>query len=324
MTPTLPLAAELPALGLGTFPLSGVFSSVDNESAGDILRTFLESGSWYVETAPVYAPNGIDLGKMLKSFEREDFFLATKCVTGRDASGATVRSGKADHLRRQCHSELKRLGVSYLDLLQLHTVPEDASAKESFGTLQELKNEGLVRNVGVSNVSLSQLETFASVGPVDFVQNRFSFIYRAQHRAIEAFCQANGVLLNPFQVIERGLLTDNPPLAFRDGDLRNTKYEYSGDVYHFIRSWVLRELKPIADAHAVSVTRLAIGWTMAQPAIGVISVGATSPDQVRANLTASAEPIPADVIAEMELALERLEAAVRDRVGLSVDEYRGL
>jgi aryl-alcohol dehydrogenase-like predicted oxidoreductase len=324
MTPTLPKTAGLPTLGLGTFPFSGVFSPVDNESAGDVLRTFFDNGGWYVETAAVYAPNGVELGKKLRSFGREDFFLATKCVTGRDVSGATVRSGKADYLRSQCHSELKRLGVSYLDLLQLHTVPEDASAEESFGTLHRLKNEGLVRNVGVSNVSLSQLESFANVGPVDFVQNRFSLIYRAQHRAIEAFCLANDVLLNPFQVIERGLLTSTPPLAFRDGDLRSTKYEYSGDVYHFIRSWVLSDLKPIADAHAVSVTRLAIGWAMAQPAIGVISVGATSADQVRANMAASIDPLPTNVIQEMEVAFERLEATVRDRVGLSVDEYRGL
>jgi methylglyoxal reductase len=324
VTPNLPPSTELPALGLGTFPFSGVFTPLENEGAGEVLRAFVDAGGWYVETAPVYAPNGIELDQLIKSIGRDKFFLATKCVTGRDAAGATVRSGKSDHLRKQCHDELKRLGVSHLDLLQLHTVPEDASAEESFGTLQELKNEGLVRNVGVSNVSLAQLEAFVAVGAVDFVQNRFSFVYRAQHRAIEGFCRANGVLLNPFQVIERGLLTDDPPLVFRDGDLRNTKYEYSGDVYNFIRSWVLSSLKPIADAHAVSVVRLVIGWTMAQPAMGVIPVGATSPEQVRTNVAASAGSLSVSIIAEMESAFERLEDTVRDRVGLSVDEYRGL
>ncbi|MFE5895141.1 aldo/keto reductase [Streptomyces sp. NPDC056462] len=324
MTPTLPSTSTLPSLGLGTFPFSGVFTPLDQQAASDVLRAFVEAGGWYIETAPVYAPNGINFEQLIKSVGRERLFLATKCVTGRDATGATVRSGKSHHLREQCHSELKRLGVNHLDLLQLHTVPEDASAEESFGTLQELKAEGLVRNVGASNVSLAQLKAFQAVGPVDFVQNRFSFIYQAQHREIEGFCLENGTLLNPYQVIERGLLTDNPRQAFRDGDLRNNKYEYSGDVYAYIRSWVLSDLKPIADTHGVSVTRLALGWAVHQPAVGVIPVGATSTQQVRVNMAASTVPLPSDVIAEMESAFERLEGAVRDRVGLSVDEYRGL
>ncbi|MET8692035.1 aldo/keto reductase [Streptomyces bauhiniae] len=324
MTPNLPSSATLPALGLGTFPFSGVFTSLDQQVAGEILSTYVENGGWYVETAPVYAPNGISLEQLVKSVGREKLFIATKCVTGRDASGTTVRSGKGDHLRQQCHDELKRLGVDHLDLLQLHTVPEDADAQESFGTLQGLKDEGLVRNVGLSNVSLSQLQEFAAVGPVDFVQNRFSFIYRAQHREIEDFCLANGTLLNPYQVIERGLLTDSPRETFRDGDLRNSKYEYRGDVYAYIRSWVLSDLRPIAEAHGISVTQLALGWALYQPAVGVVPVGATSTEQVRANMRASAGPLPAGVVAEMEWAFERLEGAVRDRVGLSLDEYRGL
>jgi aryl-alcohol dehydrogenase-like predicted oxidoreductase len=315
---------KTPILGLGTFAFSGVFSPVDSSTVGQILNTYVDNGGWYVETAPVYAPNGIDLGAILKSFARDRFFIASKCVTGRDATGATVRSGKAGHLRSQCHGELKRLGVEQLDLLQLHTVPEDATADEAYGALQDLRSAGLVRNVGVSNVSLSQLKTFVATGPVDFVQNRFSFIHRAQHRAIESYCQDNGILLNPYQVIERGLLADNPPPKFREGDLRNSKYEYSGDVYHFIRSWVLSDIKPIGDAAGLSVTALALGWALVQPAIGVVPVGATSPTQVRENLAAGLLPLPHTVISDMEAAFVRLESAVRERIGLSVDEYRGL
>jgi aryl-alcohol dehydrogenase-like predicted oxidoreductase len=324
MAVLLPSGASTPAIGLGTFPFSGVFSPVDSSTVADILKSFFSGGGWYIETAPVYAPNGIDLGTLLKPYPRESFFLATKCVTGKDADGTTIRSGKASHIRGQLHTELRRLGVEHLDLLQLHIVPEDAGPEESFGTLLELQHEGFVRNIGVSNVHLSQLKSFAAVGSVDFVQNRFSYLHRSEHHEIQGFCEANGILLNPFQVIERGLLTDNPPLSFREGDLRNSKYEYTGDVYHLIRSWVLSELKPIADSAGLSITTLALGWALAQPAIGVVPVGATRSGQISSNLTSAATPIPSDVRAEMEAAYTQLEATVRERVGLSLDEYRGL
>ena len=324
MVALLPSGAKTPAIGLGTFPFSGVFSTVDSPTAADILRSFFSGGGWYIETAPVYAPNGIDLGNLLKAYPRESFFLATKCVTGKDATGTTIRSGKTSHIRSQLHAELKRLGVDYLDLLQMHIVPEDAGPEESFGTLLEMKGEGIALNIGVSNVYLSQLRSFAAVGPVDFVQNRLSYLHRSQYHEIQGFCETNGILLNPYQVIERGLLTDNPPLSFRAGDLRNSKYEYSGDVYHFIRSWVLSELKPIADSAGLSVTTIALGWALALPAIGVVPVGATRSGQISSDLTAAATPIPSDVLAEMEVAYTQLEATVRERVGLSLDEYRGL
>ncbi|MFG1896793.1 aldo/keto reductase [Micromonospora zamorensis] len=320
----LPPVTGIPMIGLGTFPFSGVFSQVDESSAADVLSAYFDGGGSYVETAPVYAPNDVDLGRLLSAYDRETFFLATKCVTSRGAGGATVRSGKSDHLRNQCHEELRRLRVDHLDLLQLHTVPEDASPEESFGTLHQLKTDGLTRNIGVSNVSLGQLRAFAAIAPVDYVQNRFSFIHRTHHREIETYCTENGILLNPYQVIERGLLTSTPPPAFREGDLRNRKFEYSGDVYHFIRSWVLNELQPIAEAARLSLTQLAIRWALAQPAIGVISVGATKKEQVTENLTAATDPLPPRAASDMEAAFVKLEKAVRDRVGLSVDEYRGL
>ncbi len=323
MATSLPNGKSVPAIGLGTFPFSGVFSKVEQETAKQIVSQFLESGGWYIETAPVYPVDRVDLGSVLRDFDRSDFFIATKCVTGKDASGNTIRSGKRDHLRAQCTGEIARLGVGHLDLLQLHTVPEDAAAEESFGTLTELRDEGLVRNVGVSNVTASQLAAFQSVGEVNFVQNRFSFIHRAQHRAIEKFCLENQILLNPYQVIERGLLTDNPPEEFREGDLRNSKYEYSGDVYHVIRAWVLESLAPIAAENGLSITELALGWVLGQPGIGIVPVGATSPGQVAKNM-AVGRTLSDEALAAMDSAFADLEASIRSRVGLSVDEYRGL
>ena len=312
-----------PSLGLGTFPLSGVFSSVTQDTAVEIVSAFVYAGGEYIETAPVYAPNNIDLGSILKTMPRENLFISTKCVTGKTPEGLTVRSGKAAHLRAQCLAELERLGLDYLDLFQLHIVPEDATPHESIGELQALQAEGLIVNIGVSNVTLPQLMEFAEIGPIDYVQNRLSYIHRGTYLPIRDFCVRNNIRLNPYQAIERGLLSDHSQNDFPETDLRSSKYEYRGDVYQFCRNWVHTNLGPLALQTGLPVSHLAIAWTLAQPAVGIIPLGATSAAQVVDNMSAPGRLSEA-ILAEMETLYLGLENNIRQRFGLSVDEYRGL
>ncbi|MCU1355893.1 MAG: aldo/keto reductase [Acidimicrobiales bacterium] len=311
-------------VGLGTFPLSGVFSPVEQRDAMAVVAAFLDAGGSYIETAAVYPQDDLDLGKVLAAFSRESFFIATKCVAGRGKDGATVRSGRPEHIRQQCHDELRRLGVNNLDLLQLHAIPEDVPLEEAFGALVQLKDEGYTRFIGASNVSIDHLTTLLSVAHVDYVQNRFSFLHRRQHQSIEEACAENGVLLNPYQVIERGLLTDSPKAVFPESDLRRTKYEYSGEVYLAMRTWAETSLRDIATSNGLSVLELIVGWTALHPSIGVIPMGATTPEQVRQNVDAGTTVISPSIEAQLEQAYEDLETAVHSRVGLRIDEYRGL
>lgn len=311
-------------IGLGTFPLSGVFSPVEQSDANAVVAAFLDAGGSYIETAAVYPQDKLDLGAILAGFSRSDYFIATKCVTGRGPDGATVRSGRPEHIRQQCHDELRRLGVDNLDLLQLHTVPEDVPLEDAYSALVQLQEEGATRFIGASNVSIDHLGTLLAVGHVDYIQNRFSFLHRRQHQAIEEACVERGILLNPYQVIERGLLTDAPRASFPESDLRRSKYEYSGEVYLAMRTWVQGVLRDIAATHELSVLEVILGWTKLQPAVGVVPLGATTPLQSRQNLAAGAVDLPPEVEVQLAKAYDDLEADIRARVGLSIDEYRGL
>ncbi len=312
------------AIGLGTFPLSGVFSPIPQSDAIAVVAAFLDAGGSYIETAAVYPQDKLDLGAVLAGFPRDEYFIATKCVTGRGKDGVTVRSGRPDSIRQQCQDELRRLGVDNLDLLQLHTVPEDVPLEDTYGALVQLQEEGATRFIGASNVSIDHLDTLLAVGHVDYVQNRFSFLHRRQNRAIEEACVERGILLNPYQVIERGLLTDTPRVSFPDSDLRHSKYEYSGEVYLAMRTWVEGVVRDIATTHGLSILELIVGWTKVQPAVGVFPIGATTPLQSRGNVAAAAVDLPPTAEVQLAQAYEDLEAGIRTRVGLSIDDYRGL
>lgn len=316
-----------PQIGLGTFPFSGVFSPITQTEAASIVQTFIEGGGRYLETAPVYPIKEVSLATILADYPRDAFFVATKCVTSADSQGNKVRSGKHETVIAQCEAEIARLGVEHLDLLQAHIVAEDVPLRETAEALQSLKDRGSTRFIGVSNVNLNQLKEYASYASIDFVQNRFSFIHRQENRLIESYCAEKNILLNPYQVIERGQLTTqhaSSPAPWRDGDLRRSKHEYMGEAHETILKWVSSELLPIARSVETSVEALVLAWTLQQPQIMVPVVGATKVSQIRELLRAATIHIAPDVLRLLEEAYASLENGVRQRYGLSVDEYRGL
>jgi myo-inositol catabolism protein IolS len=316
---------ELGRVGLGTFPLSGVFSLVNERAAIEIVETFLGSGGRYIETAPSY-PRRIELGSILSGFPRESFVIATKCVTNVAADGSKERTGKYGAVISQCEGELRRLGVDQLDVLQAHITPEDVEPSETMEAMESLRQRGLVRLIGVSNVSLEQLKAFAKGGHVDLIQNRTSMVHRSAYSPLVDYCREQDIYFNPYQVIERGQLTSktSTPHEWRDGDLRRTKAEYSGDAYPTIRSWFLEYIDPIAAENGCSGETLAISWVLNKPMVKLCVVGATSKEQVLRNVKGGDLILSPSAMERIEAAFSVLVAEVRSRYGLSVEEYRGL
>lgn len=316
---------EIGRVGLGTFPFSGVFSTVDDKSATEIIEAFLATGERYIETAPSY-PRHVPLAPILARFPRESFVLASKCVTNVTPGGVRERTGRYDAVISQCEDELRRLEVDYLDVLQAHITPEDVDPSETMQALESLRERGLVRLVGVSNVSLEQLKAFAGGGHVDLVQNRFSMVHRGSYTSLVDYCRDNGIYLNPFQVIERGQLTSHPksPDDWREKDLRRSKAEYAGDAYQTVRNWFLTSIEPIASDLGCSGETLAVGWVLHKPMVKLCVIGATTPEQVKRNVQARDLVLPASTMESIESAFSLLAHEIRERYGLSIEEYRGL
>lgn len=313
-------------VGLGTFPFSGVFREIDQDQAESVVHRFLDLGGQYIETAPIYPRTAVDLPKILRSLPRESFLIGTKCVLHIDPEGNTASSGERGSIRKQCLNEIERLGVEHLDLLQAHITPEDVPPDVTSDALNELKSEGLVSKIGVSNATTHDLERYLSGGSIDFVQNRLSIVHRTPTQDISRICEANGIRLNPFQVIERGQLVDASSDAgkWREGDLRMTKAEYLGEVFRRVHAWAMSDLREIARQGDLSMEQLSIRWVFSQPQVTLPVVGASRPSQVESNMSGGTDPLPADVLSAIDQSYTDLAARTQELFGLSLEEYRGL
>ncbi len=309
---------KITGIGLGTFPFSNVFTKVDKNEAKEIVNTFLKSGGIYIETAPLYQINDL-IREILSDVPREDYYLSTKCVTGVNKNGEKIRSGKYNSIIEQCDLQLRTLNVDYIDLYMMHFPPSDAPAEETMSALVHLQQEGKIREIGTSNLNLEQLREFNSFGKIRYIQNRFSLINRSLNHEMIEYCIKHGIENIPYQVIERGLLTNKSVTGFkfREGDLREKKTEFSESVRPIISRWVCNYLKPIADDFGVSVEVLTIWWTLQQPITSLCVIGVTNRNQMEEIMKATRISPPAGTMERIESAYQILAScAVRRVIGL--------
>lgn len=313
-------------IGLGTFPFSGVFSPITQQEAETIVGEFLNLGGHYIETAPSYPRHNVDMGALIRKFPRQELLIGTKCVLTLDESGAMINTGKPENIRQQCLQEMQRLGVDYLDLLEAHYTAKDVPCEVVAQTLNELKKEGLVRYIGASNSSPEDITGYIAGGGIDFVQNRYSLIHRAPTENIAALCTQHNIRFNPYQVIERGQLINREPTAgaWREGDLRTKKPEYTGDAYQRVHGWAMETLQTIAKEAGLSLEIICIRWAFSKPQVTLPVVGATKLWQLRANMASGTEPLPEDVLQAVDAACETLSGQVQSATGQSLAQFRGL
>ena len=315
---------NLSPIGLGTFAFSNVFSSVDQDTATAIVEAHLHGGGNYIETAPIYPRNAVDLAGVLKSIPRADYKLGTKCCIAVE-DGQKILSGKRDFIRRQLEGELNRLGLDYVDLLQTHATPPDEDPAKIAQTLSELKDEGLISSVGVSNCTLAELEKFCEGGEIEWVQIRLSMVHRLDYLDIKSFCLAKDIKLNPYQLIERGqLLPADRSRARREGDIRNMKPEYTGVADELVRTWFAQLAATMEKDFDIPPAALAIAWALQQDAIGCAVLGATSARQVWENWLASKVILPPGATEAIEQMTIDLEYIAIEQYQQELESLRGL
>jgi methylglyoxal reductase len=135
-------------------------------------------------------------------------------------------------------------------------------------TLLELKREGKIRAIGVSNVTVEQLEAYVRSGPVDTDQERYSAIDRGHEAGLLPYCREHGIAMLAYSPLAHGLLTGKvgPDRVFGGDDLRRTDPRYSPENRRRVAG-MLEQVRPIADAHRLTLAQLVIAWTLAQPGV---------------------------------------------------------
>ena len=180
----------------------------DREVAKQVLRRAVELGVNLIDTADSYGPHVSEelIAEALHPYP-EDLVIATKGGLQRTGPGQWPRDGRPEHLREACEGSLRRLRLDAIELYQLHAPDEKVPYPESLGTLIELRGEGKIRHIGISNVDLGLLDTARGMTEIATVQNRYNLIDRHSEDVLEE-CEAEGIGFIPWFPLATGSLAD--------------------------------------------------------------------------------------------------------------------
>ena len=224
-------------LGFGAMQLPGpgVWGPPsDHDGALAVLRRATELGIDLIDTADSYGPNVSEelIREALHPYP-ENLKIATKAGLTRQGPGQWAPVGRPEYLRQQCEGSLVRLGVERIDLFQLHRVDPNVPAEDQFGLLKELRDEGKVAEVGLSEVSVAQIESAQMVVPIVSVQNQYNIAQRSAEDVLD-FCQQHGIGFIPWFPLGSGKLSQP------GSPLDQVAHELNATTSQVCLAWLLR------------------------------------------------------------------------------------
>ena len=224
-------------LGFGTMQLTGpgVWGPPsDHDRAIEVLRLSVELGVNLIDTADSYGPNVAEelIREALHPYP-ETLTIATKAGFTRAGPNQWEECGQPDYLRQQCEGSLRRLGVEQIDLFQLHRVDPHVDPDEQFGLLKALRDEGKVREVGLSEVDVAQMEAARRIVPIASVQNLYNIAQREADDVID-YCEQHQIGFIPWFPLGSG------KLSAAGGPLEGLSLELGATVPQICLAWLLR------------------------------------------------------------------------------------
>jgi len=296
--PTTPLGTtgmRITRVGFGAWAIGGggwTFAWGNQDDADSIaaIRHAVERGINWIDTAAVYGLGHSEevVARALRDIPADDrpyvFTKAGLVWDERNRAAPPRRVGDPLSIRLEVEASLRRLDVERIDLYQMHWPAEDGTPLGDYwGTLLQLKEEGKVRAVGLSNHDVAQLEAAERLGHVDTLQPPFSAIRREVAAVELPWCAAHRTGIIVYSPMQSGLLTGafsvERAARLDPGDWRSRAPDFTG--LGLRRNLALADaLRPIAERHAATVAAVAVAWTLAWPGVSGAIVGARSPAQV--------------------------------------------
>ncbi|MGL4698257.1 MAG: aldo/keto reductase [Apilactobacillus waqarii] len=281
---------ESTPLGLGTNAVGGnnLFPNLKDETGIQIVKTGLDSGITLLDTAFAYGMGHSEelIGQAIKGYDRSKFVIATKAA--QDTSDGDVKiNNNPQFLKKSVDDALKRLQTDYIDIFYIH-FPDDQTPKdEAVAALNEMKQEGKIKAIGVSNFSLDQIKEANKDGLVDVVEDQYSLLHRDAETEMFDYLRENNISFVPFFPLASGLLTGkySEVVDFPENDIRHGNPDFTGERFEKIVEKV-NNLKPLADKHCITTAQLVLAWYIKNPDVTVVIPGAKRPEQVESNAKA--------------------------------------
>ncbi|GAA4709417.1 aldo/keto reductase [Nocardioides conyzicola] len=236
---TFDIGGDLPVvrLGYGTMQLpgEGVWGPPkDHDTAVAVLRRTVELGITFFDTADSYGPETAE--QLLKDALHpyaDDVVIATKSGLTRQGPGVWTPLGYPPYLRQQCELSLRRLGVDTIDLYQLHRIDEAYPLEDQVGEFKALQDEGKIRHIGLSEVTVDQIKAAREVADIATVQNLYNLGNRSAEDVLD-YCEAEGIGFIPWFPLATGQLSKE------DGPLADASRDHGATPSQLALAWLLR------------------------------------------------------------------------------------
>ena len=300
---------EITRVGFGAWALGGGdwehgWGPQDDDESVAAIHHGLERGINWIDTAPAYGWGHSEqvVGRALQGL-KERPYVFTKCSQLEGPQRSIVRSLKRDSILREAADSLERLGVDAIDLYQIHWPLPAEEIEEGWAALAELKEQGLVRHIGVSNFDVAQLRQIQEIAPVETLQPQYSLIERDAEQEILPFTHQQGIGVIAYSPMGSGMLTGAmtreriaglPENDWRKHDARFNEPQLSRNLD------LVERLAGVADRYETSPGAIAVAWALANPAVDGAIVGFRRPDQVDPILSAASLALTDEDLAEIE------------------------
>ncbi len=305
---------QVSEIALGSWLTYGV--GVDDTAARACVDKAFEVGINFIDTSNVYGRGAAEtfLGDVLQNRQRESYVLATKLFFPMDDTGENQGLSR-QQVFKQIDDSLRRLRTDYVDLYQCHRYDSQTPLEETMEALTEIVRQGKARYLGFSEWTTAQIHAALDLSPPleKFVssQPQYSILWRVLEREVIPLCAANGISQIVFSPLAQGVLTGKyKPGAPPPPDTRMASERMGWAMDRFSSEQVLeavQRLQPIADGLGITTVQLAIAWVLREPNVAAAIIGASRPQQVEDN--ASASGIELD-----EATLAAIDEAVADVV----------
>jgi aryl-alcohol dehydrogenase-like predicted oxidoreductase len=293
------------AITFGAWAAGGwMWGGNDDKEAIDAMKTSYDLGITSIDTAPIYGQGKSEelVGRAIKGIPRDKVQILTKygmrwdlnkgqlAFKSKDNNGKDIDiykySGK-ESIITECENSLKRLGTDYIDLYQIHWPDAITPIDETMEAVIKLKEQGKIREAGVSNYDIKQMAIAEKTIKLASNQVPFSMVNRGIEDDLISYCIENKKAILAYSPLERGLLTGKikPGHKFDEGDHR-THVKYFKDENIKRTNEFLAKIKPLADEKNATLGQLVIRWTINHPGITIALVGARNAQQAKQNARA--------------------------------------
>ena len=296
---------QISRVGLGAWAIGGsgwwdAWGEQDDEQSIATIRRAVELGINWIDTAPIYGLGHSEevVGRAVEGLsERPYVFTKASLLDGGD--GGVIHCLERDSILAEVEASLARLRLDVIDLYQVHWPDPDEDIEEAWTTFAELKEQGLVRHIGVSNFDVAQMRRAQAIAPVETLQPPYSLLERDIEEEILPFAEEEGIGVIPYSPMASGLLsgamTAERVASLPDDDWRKHDSRFQEPELSRHLATVAR-LQEVAARHETTAGAIAVAWTLHHPAVDGSIVGFRRPDQVAplaaaANIELTAEDL---------------------------------